>query len=318
MRQKYRAAVEEATQGRKVLERSQQETTQLRKERDLLIESHGRALTKMKEDFRQQLATKVSDALKEQRSQNALYLKEQMEKFRREVELELSIDMEKNQLLLQHWQRENSQLQKKLKEKNLQLQDLHDELLQEKSSMEEQRRTQDERVQQEALQLSQAKTEVDLLAEENTELHQEVALLQEAVRRECEEREELTAALSRAQQELCERRSRVSHQGASGPRPDSIQRPTARGQKNFHLHSQPRAPLTRSPASPNTLRHSPPGTDKDGGRGTDGGEAERNAESRKSAAAFGEDKRREETLPRLKASEVKHKVSTVTTRKDKV
>ncbi|XP_051813813.1 protein LEKR1 [Acanthochromis polyacanthus] len=308
MNRKYCAAVEEVTEARRTLEKIQEETKELKRERDFLIESHGRALTEMKEDHRQQLATELSAALEEQRSQSALQLREQMEELHREVELELTINREKNQLLLLQYQQDNSKLQHKLEEKVLEVQQLQEELQQERRSREE------EIHQQEALQLSQA--------EKNAGLQEEVALLQETVRRECEEREELTAALSQAQQELFGLRSLTSHQGTSRPPPDPTERHAPPGNKNFHPSSQARLPLTRSSTSPNTLRPSSASTDKDKGWGTDGRGAGRSLESWNSSGVLGGEKKRDGALPQLKpgstASEVKRKVSVAMGRKEKL
>ncbi|KAM7399525.1 hypothetical protein PAMP_018792 [Pampus punctatissimus] len=224
---------------------------------EILIESHGRALTKMEEDYR--LASKSTAALEKEQTQNALQLTTQMEELRRE----LTIDREKNQLLLLQYQRDRTQLQQK------------------------------------------------------------VASLQETVRRECEEREELTAALSQAQQKLLGQRSLASHQGSSKSSaaypPDTCTPP---GSKHFHLQSQARVTLTRSSTSPNTLRLSPACTVKDRGRDTDGRGAGRRLESWNGSGVLGRDKRREGILPRLKAgsteSEVKQKVSLVMGRKERL
>ncbi|GLD57115.1 leucine-, glutamate- and lysine-rich protein 1-like protein, partial [Lates japonicus] len=110
---KHCTAEEEVTRLREALEKVQKETRELRRERDVLIESHGKALTKMEEDCRQEMASKLAATLDEQRTQSALHLRKQMEKFRREVELELTIDREKNQLLLLQYQRDGAQLQQK-------------------------------------------------------------------------------------------------------------------------------------------------------------------------------------------------------------
>lgn len=145
----------------------------------------------------------------------------------------------------------------------------------------------------------------------------QVALLQETVRLECEEREELTAALSQAQEELLGLRSLASDQGSPRPPPNPTERHPPSGNKHFHLHGKARVPLTRSSTSPNTLRPSPACIDKDGGRGTGGGGAGRSLEPWN----HGGEKRREGTLPRLKggstASEVKRKVSLVMERKER-
>ncbi|XP_034460843.1 leucine-, glutamate- and lysine-rich protein 1 isoform X4 [Hippoglossus hippoglossus] len=330
-KRKYCAAEEEVARLREALEKDQQETRELRKERDILIDSHGRTLEKMEDDCRQQLASKLAATLGEQRTQSALQLREQMEEFRREVELEMTIDREKNRLLLLHYQRDSTQLQQKLKQREQELGGLKEELLKERRSREEERRTQVEQrrrreeethqqlqlsQQQEALQLSKLK----LTNERNAELLEEVALLQETVRRECQEREELTAALSAAQVELLGLRSPSSHQASTRSPPNPTERHAPPGNKHFHLQSQGRAPLTRSSTSPNTLRPSPARTDK--GRGsTDGGGAGKSVESWNGGGLSGEEKQQEGTLPRLKASstvrEGKRKVPSVMWRKER-
>lgn len=52
--------------------------------------------------------------MEEQRTQNALRLREQIEELRREADVELTIDREKNQLLLQRYQQDSTQLQQKV------------------------------------------------------------------------------------------------------------------------------------------------------------------------------------------------------------
>ncbi|XP_031146743.1 leucine-, glutamate- and lysine-rich protein 1 isoform X1 [Sander lucioperca] len=326
MSRNYCAAEEEMTRLRDALEIATQETRELRREREILIESHGRALTKMEEDCRQQMPSKLAAALEEQRAQNALHLREQMEELGREVELKLTIDREKNQLLFLQYQRGSTQLQQKLEEREQVLVELQDELQEERRSRVEERRRREEEIdqklqlsqQQEALQRSQAKAELQLVTEKNAELQEEVALLQEIVRKECEEREELTAALSQAQEELLGLRSLASHQGSSRSPPNPTERLTPPGNKHYHLHGQTRVPLTRSLNSPNTLRPSPACTDKNRSQGTDGGRAGRSFESWNR----GGEKRREGTLPRLKASssvsEVKSKVSLAMERKERL
>ncbi|XP_040902539.1 leucine-, glutamate- and lysine-rich protein 1-like [Toxotes jaculatrix] len=337
MNRKCCTAEEEVTRLREALEKVLRETRELRRERDILIESHGRALTKMEEDCRQQMASKLTAALEEQRTQNAVHLRKQTEEFRREVDLEVTIDREKNQLLLLQYQRDSTQLQQKLEQREQELRGLTEELQQERRSRDEERRTQDEQrrrreeeihqelqlfQQQEALQLSQAKAELQQMTERNAELQEEVALLQETVRRECEEREELTAALSTAQEELLGLRSSASHQGSSRSPSNPMERHTPPGNKHFHFHSQARVSLTRSSTSPNTLRPSPVRTDKDRGQGTDGGGAGKSLEPWNGGGVLGGEKRREGTLPRLKASgtvsEAKRKVSLVMGRKERL
>ncbi|AWO99229.1 putative leucine- glutamate- and lysine-rich protein 1 [Scophthalmus maximus] len=152
----------------------------------------------------------------------------------------------------------------------------------------------------------------------------QVALLQETVRRECQEREELTAALTKAQEELLELPSPASHQGSSNRSPpDPTEREGPPGNnKHFHLHSRARVLLTRSSTSTNTLRPSSAGTDKDRGRGADGRGAGRSLESWNGGGVLGEEKQREGTLPRLKASgtvsAVERKVPFAMGRKDRL
>ncbi|XP_030600741.1 trichohyalin isoform X2 [Archocentrus centrarchus] len=329
---KYFAAMEEVTQLRRALENIQQEMRELERQRDIMLESHGRALTMMKEDFTQQLATKLSASLEEQRSQSSLHLREQMEKLRREVDLQLTADRKKNQLLLLQCQQGRSQLQQKLEESEMKLQELQEDLQKERRSREDERRTQyeerrrkEEEIHNQAtVHLSQAKAEIELITAKNAELQEEVALLQDTVRRECQEREELTAALSQTRQELFGPQSRASHQGTLRPSPpDHMEKHTPPRSKNVHNRSQAQASITRSSTSPNRLRPSPACTDKDRGRGTGGGGAGgRNLEFWSNGRVLGGEKQQEVTLPRLKTSstvsEVKRKVSLVMGRKEKL
>lgn len=139
------------------------------------------------------------------------------------------------------------------------------------------------------------------------------------MRRECEEREELTAALSHAQQELLRLQSTASHQASPKSPANPPERHTLLGNKHFHLRSQARIPLTRSSASPNTLRPVSACTDKDRGQGIDGGGAGRSLDPWNGNGVLGGEKRRKGTLPRLKASstvsEINRKISLVMLRK---
>nr|XP_046244562.1 protein LEKR1 isoform X2 [Scatophagus argus] len=310
------AAEEEVTRLREALENVQQETRDLRREREMLIESHGKALTKMEEYGRQQMSSKLASALEEQRTQNALHLREQMEELRRETDLELTIEREKNQLLLLQYQRDSTKLQQKLREREQELQGLQDELLEERRMREEEVHQE----QQEALQLSQAKAELQLMTERNAHLQEEVVLLQETVRRECEEREGLTAALAQAQEELHGLQS--SHGGSSRSPLNPMERHTHQGNKHLHLHSQSWVHLARSSNSPNRLHPSSASADKDRRQVTDGGGAERRSESWNCDGMLGREKWREGALPRLKASstvgEVKRKVNLVIERRKRL
>lgn len=145
----------------------------------------------------------------------------------------------------------------------------------------------------------------------------QVALLQETVLRECEEREGLTAALSQAQQELFGRQSTLTPQGSSGPPPDPLERRAPPSNERSYPQSKARVPLTRLPISPASLQPLSTSTDKDGGLCTGIGGAEESLEPRRSGGA----KKQEGTLPRLKASstaseEVKRKVRLMMGRKE--
>ncbi|KAF3848005.1 hypothetical protein F7725_021033 [Dissostichus mawsoni] len=248
----------------------------------MLIKSHSTALTKMEEDCIQQIKSGLAAALEDQKTQNALHLKEQMKEFLRDAQLELTIEREKNQLLLLHHQRENTQLHQKLEEREQELQELQDELKEERKSREEKLQEIQHSQQQEALQLSRAEAELQLLTERNAELQEEVALLQETVSRECEERGGLTAALSEAQE-------------APGAAIPSISPHRETNSPGVQAKSDRVAP-NRSLNPPNTLRPPPAVTDKETGRGTDRGGAERSFPCWKSGGG----KQTGGALPRLK------------------
>ncbi|XP_047246898.1 protein LEKR1 isoform X2 [Girardinichthys multiradiatus] len=319
LNQKWRAAGEEVMQTRKVLEKIQQEKRELIKERGILIGSHDRAMTSMKYNHSEELASKLASALEEQRSQSALHLQGQLKELRREADLELKKERENSQMLLSQCQQDNSQLHLKLEERRLEVQYLREELQQEKRCREDERTQETERKRrkeeihrQESQELSQAKAELTLMAEKNAALKKEVVLLQKMVWKECEEREELTAALSQAQQELFGRQSIVSPQGSSRPPLDPLERRAPPGNKLFYPQGKARVPLTRSPISPASLQPFPNCTEKGGGLYTGVGGAEERLEFKKGGGVLGEAKKREGTLPRLKpsstANEVKRKV----------
>ncbi|KAM8905516.1 uncharacterized protein lekr1 isoform 1-T1 [Spinachia spinachia] len=164
---------------------------------------------------------KPAAALKEQKSQDALHLTEQMENLHREVELELTVDREKNQLLLQQYQRDSTMLQKKLEERELVT--CRCEAGRRRGGGGDTSRA----APNSRWRYSRAEAELQLENERNAEFQEEVLLLQETVRRECEERAELTPALSHAQAEVLALRSPASHQGfsVSPPNPTEGQSP---------------------------------------------------------------------------------------------
>lgn len=130
----------------------------------------------------------------------------------------------------------------------------------------------------------------------------QVRFLQETVRRECEEREELTAALCQAQQELFGQRSVASHPGSPKHVPDGVDRQPPSGHKRFDLQPQVRVPvpLTHSPTNPNTFRPSSADPEKDRGLGPDKERATRRVEARGRWVVLGGDERLEPVLPHVK------------------
>ncbi|XP_067363186.1 trichohyalin isoform X1 [Channa argus] len=278
MARKCFTAEEEVTRLKKALEGVQQEIRELKREREVLIESHCTVLAKMEEEFRRQMASKLDE-----REQTLRELKEELQQDRRSREEE----------------RRTQDKERRRREKELQYSH-----------------------QQEALQLGQAKAELQLVTEKNTELLEEVASLQETVRRECMEREELTAALFKAQEELIGLISPILHQGSSRFLPHPMEKHTPPGNKHFHLHSQARVPLTRSSTSPNAVRPSLSCTDKDRGMDIDGVGTAQHLEIWNYGGVLCGEKKQEGMLPRLKpgstVSKDKHKVSLVMGRKGRL
>ncbi|XP_067101789.1 trichohyalin [Osmerus mordax] len=216
----------------------------------------------MEVDFSQDIRTKLDAALEETATQNAVHLREREAELRMEAELELVIDKEKNQLLMQQYRKQNQQLQRKLEQLEEESQRLGNAASRLGEELHQERRARGEELrqalqysqQQAALERSQSRAQLLLLRERNSELLEEVAFLQETVRRECEERGELTATLTQAKAQLLGLRAPIAPLGLSNP---SLSQDTPP-----HLHmdpSLPRLPLARSPqAPPNTLRPSPP------------------------------------------------------------
>ncbi|XP_071214077.1 trichohyalin [Salvelinus alpinus] len=318
---KYSVAEQEVDALRRKLEHAQQKSKDLRRDSERMMESHRKALNKMEDDYRQELPFKLQAALEEQRTQNAVRLKEQEEELKREAGLELVIDREKSRELLLQYQREKEQLQRKLSSQvHSATQELREEV-QRLREVQEERSTKEERLQrvlqhsqqQGALELSQARTELQLLRGENTGLQDEVVLLQETVRRECEERGELTAALTQAREQLLVLRRQaspldLSHLQGKHPQTDFP-----------HSQTKVRLPLTRSLAPQHTLRPSPPYTATGGREG--GGVGRSVASWHGSGGEAGEKGRGGErggNLPKLRSSsEVKHRVNLVMGRKER-
>ncbi|XP_041732883.2 protein LEKR1 [Coregonus clupeaformis] len=318
---KYSGAEQDVDALRRKLEHAQQKSKDLSRDSERMMEDHRKALTKMEDDYRQELPFKLQAALEEQRTQNAVRLKEQEEELKREAGLELVIDREKSQELLLQYQREKEQLQRKLfSQDHSATQELREEVqrlevrlreVQEERSAKEERlqRALQHSQQQGALDLSQARTELQLLRRENAGLQDEVVLLQETVRRECEERGELTAALTHVREQLLvlQRQASpldLSHLQGKHPQTDLP-----------HSQTKVRLPLTRSLTPQHTLRPSSPYT-ATGGR--EGGAVGRSVASWHGSGGGAGERERGGSLPKLRSSsEVKHRVNLVMGRKER-
>ncbi|XP_054883742.1 protein LEKR1 isoform X2 [Poeciliopsis prolifica] len=304
LNQKWHAAGEEVTQTREVMEKILQENGELIKERDILTESHDRAMISMKYNHSKELSSVLASALEEERLKSSLHLQKKLEELRREVDLQLKTEREKSQALL-------SELCLKLEEERLAVQRLRRELQQERKCRDDERREkrEEEEYRQGEQKLSQAKSELVLIAEKNATLKEQVAFLQDTVWKECEEREELTAALSQAQQELFGLQSIMSPQSPAGSFPDPQKTRATPGNERVYPQGNARGPLPHSPAS---LQPPSACTDKDRGLHIEVGGAEESLESRKGVGAVGGAKKQEGKLPRLKTSsterEIKRKV----------
>ncbi|XP_072315653.1 uncharacterized protein lekr1 [Eucyclogobius newberryi] len=292
----YRGAEGEATRLRVALESAKRDARDVHRDRDVLTDSYRRALDKLKDDYQCKLALKLSEALEEQRSEHAAQLREQMSEVLRETSLELSIHTEKNRTLLLQYQRDSARLQQKLAERDEQVEGLQIKLEEERKSEKHQSRKQEEKVQEERdmwrQQLLQAQTEVQTMTESNRLLQREVAILEETVKRECEEREELTAALSRTQEQLVGLHSVCS---LSSPRHTSTS-------KTISGEGQTRVPLSRSCTPPNRFS---PHAGRVQGRGPGAATSRDRGE---------EEKDRKGSLPRIRANgmdAVTHKIGLV-------
>ncbi|XP_060780169.1 protein LEKR1 isoform X2 [Neoarius graeffei] len=170
---------------------------------------------------------------------------EQRSKWKRDAALELDIERQKNKQLIHKYQTEYQQLQDKvptlvqsalqdLKEEvsglEVQLREGEEELMRVREREErllrevEQLQHKLQEHQQEAQELQREHRDLQHLRQENSALHEENCLLQETVRRECEERAELTAALSLAREQLLGVRhtavnSSIPHSSASASLP---------------------------------------------------------------------------------------------------
>ncbi|KAG7333517.1 hypothetical protein KOW79_003652 [Hemibagrus wyckioides] len=179
--------------------------------REALMHAQTEELQEMEDTFRRRLEL----------------AEEQGSKWRRDAALELDIERQKNEQLIQKYHQlqdklptlvqsasrelkeEVSALEARLREREEELKCEREEasaregrLLREQQAEVEHLQTKLQERHQEALELQRAHRDLLQLREENSTLHQENSLLQETVRRECEERADLTAALSLAREQL--------------------------------------------------------------------------------------------------------------------
>ncbi|KAJ7995363.1 hypothetical protein DPEC_G00243790 [Dallia pectoralis] len=309
---KYTGAERDVAALRAELEHARQESGILSRDREQIMEAHREALSRTEERFRQELCLKLEAGLEEQRSQTAAHLKEWEAELKRKAKLELVIDREKSREMLLQYQREKEQLQNEVLTATQELRDevrsLRERLREvqeeaERSSAKEEglRRALEESREQGSLELSRARTELQQQNKDNSTLQDEVVLLQETVRRECEERGELTAALTHAREQLLGLRRPASRQGL----PNLQGKPISPWADPQHPESKVGHPLNRSPAPQPALR--PPPLLVGGGRSSESWHGEGAAERRGGRERGG-------SLPKLKSSavgEVKRRVHVV-------
>ncbi|MCI4378945.1 hypothetical protein PGIGA_G00222060 [Pangasianodon gigas] len=245
------------------------EGQKIRDEREVLKCAQKEEMQKMEDTFRKRL-----ELFEEQRS-----------KWRRDAALELDIERQKNEQLIHKYHTKYQQLQDKLptlvqsairelKEEvsalEVRLREREEEVkcVREEASEREERLLREQQAeveqlqhklqehQQEALELQRAHRDIQQLRKENSALHDENCLLQETVRRECEERAELTAALCLAREQLPGVRqtavnSSIPHSSASSSLP-SLSAGHSRGavtggRSTASWHGNSRQPLPALP-----------------------------------------------------------------------
>ncbi|XP_077050722.1 uncharacterized protein lekr1 [Siphateles boraxobius] len=266
------------------LERAEDEMKDLRvaqstlqQERDELRRSHVGELERLEESFRIRLKaaeehrSKMEALLQQKQAEQDKQLKQQKMEIRRDAEIELDIQRQKNQELQNKYQSENQQLQNKipalvrsatqeLQEELAALQKrVHEQEEQIRESatqrqqeiLQEQRtgETQMQELRQNTHQLNIAQSHIQKLREERDALEEERSLLEETVRRECEEREELTAALTLAKEQLQELRHATL-------KPHNSQTHTRLSRSTAMNPDLPVSRVNPSPSPPHTHIHS--------------------------------------------------------------
>ncbi|KAM8853438.1 uncharacterized protein lekr1 isoform 2-T2 [Synchiropus picturatus] len=259
---------------------------------ELLKASHKVTSSKMEEDYKRRTASQLAAALERERSQNALRLREELMALEHKLQLQLIAEKQTHESFVGRQQRDKARLELELAERNREIELMREGGKKERSSwkesagrLEDAKRKLQAEVQhirrQGELKLQEMDAELHEKAEMVSVLSSEVSVLQETVRRECMEREELAAALSQAHLKI---RGLQRPSSASAPG-NSLAQPHTR---SFTLLSAPRTHSCGDPV-----------------RG--GGGAGRKLEFWSSSGVSGGNKPNEGLLPPLKLKKTKGK-----------
>ncbi|KAH0512110.1 Leucine-, glutamate- and lysine-rich protein 1 [Microtus ochrogaster] len=253
LKRRINLAENELEMTKTLLHRTQEEILTLKNERELMLVAHQKSIEQMQETLRQKLLSdeswreKIEAELTKERARHLIEFQEQALLFKEEAKLELDIEKEKHQEVIQKYQQEQEDLQKKIADliagatKDLRLEvaslqeKLHESHARYTEESESKRKEMEDlkslvaefecRLKQEASrddsvsedlkkEMKQKSDELERVMLAQTQLLQQInqsqeenTFLQETVRRECEERFELTEALSQAREQLLELRS---------------------------------------------------------------------------------------------------------------
>ncbi|XP_026638132.1 leucine-, glutamate- and lysine-rich protein 1 isoform X1 [Microtus ochrogaster] len=252
LKRRINLAENELEMTKTLLHRTQEEILTLKNERELMLVAHQKSIEQMQETLRQKLLSdeswreKIEAELTKERARHLIEFQEQALLFKEEAKLELDIEKEKHQEVIQKYQQEQEDLQKKIADliagatKDLRLEvaslqeKLHESHARYTEESESKRKEMEDlkslvaefecRLKQEASrddsvsedlkkEMKQKSDELERVMLAQTQLLQQInqsqeenTFLQETVRRECEERFELTEALSQAREQLLELR----------------------------------------------------------------------------------------------------------------